>query len=54
MKAEKNFTKQIKYCTFCDRMTVHALAKSGTFWACGCGEVIRIDTVSKIGDKNAT
>ena len=27
-------------------MTVHALSKSGTFYACGCGEIIRIDTVS--------
>ena len=36
----------IKYCKTCERPTSHALSKSGTFWACGCGDIIRIDTVS--------
>lgn len=46
MKAEEKFRKQIKYCRACKRPTVHALSKSNTFWACGCGEIIRVDTVS--------
>ena len=52
MKSEDRWETVIKYCKACERMTVHALSKSGTFYACGCGEIIRIDTVSnKTGDK---
>lgn len=47
MKAEDKWKTVMKYCRNCERMTVHALSKSGTFYACGCGEIIIIDTVSK-------
>lgn len=50
MKSEEKFKKKIMYCKICQRPTVHALSKSQTFWACGCGTIIRIDTVSKTGD----
>lgn len=46
MKSEDKFRLQIKFCRNCQRPTVHATSKSETFWACGCGEIIRIDTVS--------
>ena len=46
MKSEEKFRKMIKYCRVCERPTVHALSTSETFWSCGCGEIIRIDTVS--------
>lgn len=47
MKSEHKWKTVIKYCKACDRPTVHALSQSGTFYACGCGEIIRIDIVSK-------
>lgn len=46
MKSEAKFKLKIMYCRACERPTVHALSTSETFWACGCGEIIRIDTVS--------
>lgn len=46
MKAEHKWTTVMKLCRNCGRYTVHALSKSGDFYACGCGEIIRIDTVS--------
>lgn len=52
MKHEKQFTLQIKYCSNCKRMTVHAMSKTGTFWSCACGEIIRVDTMSPIRGAN--
>lgn len=46
MKSEEKYKTSMKFCKTCERMTLHALSKSETFWACGCGDIIRIDTVS--------
>ena len=46
MKSEHKWKTMMKFCRRCERQTLHALSQSETFWACGCGEIIRIDTVS--------
>lgn len=51
MKSELKFTKKIMYCRNCERPTVHALSTSESYWACGCGEIIKIDTVSNSEEK---
>lgn len=41
----KNFLweKIIQFCPHCDTQTVHALSKSGEFYACGCGHTLTVE-----------
>lgn len=41
----KNFlwSKTILFCVHCDTNTVHALSKTGDYYSCGCGEIIKVE-----------